>query len=1040
MIRLGLDLGTNSIGWALYRLDAGGEPVALLDGGVSIHEDGRNPRSQASNAAQRREKRGLRRNRDRMLRRHRRLVGRLHDLGLLPPTNAHKERAACQHLDPLRLRAAALERALEPYELGHVLLAFVDRRGFKSNRKTDSGEEGAIRRDVSELQRRMKQSGARTLGEYLWRRREGGKTIRARLGNGLYPDRAMIEDELRAIRDVQRTHHPRISEEDWDAIVDTILFQRNLRPVKRGWCTLIENERRAYKAYPLFQRFRIWQEVLNLEYQPPGEEHRQLNVRQQWLIVGKLLQVKEQTFERLADLVGLPEGSRFNLDTTTRKGLIGDETAAKLGAAKCFGKRAWANLGVERQQQVVECLIEEQDYDALISWLRTEFGLSAEAAEQVAVSKLPQGTGHLSKAAIERLLPWMEREGVPYAEAVQCAGLGHHSDLRGDGRAQRLPYYGEVLQREVVGGRPDGRTPEERCGRIGNPTVHIALGQVRRLFNAIADQYGKPDEVVVELARDLKQSLADRERDQQRNRKNQERNDELRKLAADAGVAQPSALDMRKLRLWYEQGPPSTRVCPFTGEKLSIERLLSAETEIEHILPYSRTLDDSMANTVVAMRSANREKGRKTPFEAWAHDSVRYEQILARAELLPYNKRWRFQADAMQQFDDRGGFLARQLNDTRYLSRMVKRYLETGVDPNRIWVTPGQLTAMLRVAWGLNSVLSESAQKERSDHRHHLIDAVVVGMISRSLLNRISRDSALGVDDRSQRVAKSVSDPWEGFRFDVKTLCERVTVHHRPDHFQPTPGSTTGRLHKGTAYGPIFDANGKLQRDERGNVLLVETKPLDELDYKRLADVRDPALRKRLQTIWTVVESEAGEGALSNRFAERARRELGVRRVRVWVRPPLKEESLALIRNDAGRIYKAYKTDGNAYMDVWLLPDGKTTGETVSRFDAHQPNCRSKVKAEYPTAKKLMRLHTNDMIAIGEGSDRQFLRIKELSGQRIVSVDHRQGGKAKNMTLVSKQATRVLVEGLRKISVDILGCVQDGGPFDQRGRGTFGRR
>ena len=369
---------------------------------------------------------------------------------------------------------------------------------------------------------------------------------------------------------------------------------------------------------------------------------------------------------------------------------------------------------------------------------------------------------------------------------------------------------------------------------------------------------------------------------------------------------------------------------------------------------------------------------------------------------------------------------------------MVKRYLETSIDPNRIWVTPGQLTAMLRVAWGLNSVLSESAQKERRDHRHHLIDAVVVGMISRSLLNRISHDSALGVDDRSQRVAKSVSDPWVDFRFDVKTLCERVTVHHRPDHFQPTPGSTTGSLHNETAYGPIFDADGKLQCDERGNVLLVETKPLEALDNKKLTDVRDPVLRKQLQAIWTVVESEAGEGTLSNRFAERARRELGTRRVRVWVR--FKAESLALIRNGAGRIYKAYKTAGNAYMDVWLLPDGKTTGETVSRFDAHQPSFRSKVKAEHPTAKKLMRLHTNDMIAIGKGSDRQLLRVKELSGQRIVSVDHRQGGKAKEMTLVNKRATRVLVEGLRKISVDILGCVQDGGPFDQSGKGTFGRR
>ena len=688
----------------------------------------------------------------------------------------------------------------------------------------------------------------------------------------------------------------------------------------------------------------------------------------------------------------------------------------------------------ERQQQVVEHLIDEKDHSALTDWLRDEFALSVEAAEAVAGTRLPQGTGHLSRAAIERLLPLMEEQGMPYADAVPAAGLGHHSDLRGDGSAERLPYYGAVLEREVVGGRNDGRSDVERYGRIGNPTVHIALGQMQRLFNAIADRYGKPDEVVVELARDLKQTRAERERDQRQNRDNQERNERLRELAARAGFAEPSALDMRKLRLWDEQGPAHARLCPFTGTPLSVERVLSDETEIEHILPYSLTLDDSMANTVVAMRDANREKGRRTPHEAWGHDPTRYGQILARAEQLPANKRRRFQADAMQQFKDRGGFLERQLNETRYLSRSVKRYLETAVEPNRIWVTPGRLTAMLRVAWGLNSLLSEADQKERSDHRHHLIDAVVVGMTSRSLLNRISRDSARGVDDLGQRVAKSIADPWETFRLDAKALVDRATVRHRPDHFHPRPGSTTGSLHNETAYGPIFDADGGLQRDERGNVLLVETKPLESLDEKKLSTVRDPALRERLRLIWVQVKEESGEGKLSERFAERARRQLGVRRVRVLVR--FGEDSLAFIRDESGKVYKVYKTDGNAYMDVWLLPNGKTTGETVTRFDAHQPSFHSKIKTRYPTAKKLMRLHKDDMIAVGEGEDRRILRVQKLSGQIITAADHTA---AQNASPYRKSAGLVLQAKLRKISVDILGNVQDGGPFDQSGKGTHGR-
>jgi len=1057
MMRLGLDLGTNSIGWALYRLAEDGEPKALVDGGVLIHADGRNPQSSSSNASQRRQKRGPRRNRDRMLRRRKRVARLLRGLGLLP--SSKREQAEQRKLDPLQLRAAALDRPLTPHELGRVLMTFVDRRGFKSNRKADGGEDGTIRREIGKLLQRMEQAehdallhgrhAARTLGEFLWRRRQQGKTIRARLGNGLYPDRALIEQELRAIQRAQAQYHPTVTEEQWDEIINqAILFQRDLRPVARGKCTLIEGELRAYKAEPLFQRFRIWQDVLNLEYAPPREGMRPLDERQQWLIVGKLLEAKSQTFKQLAKLVELPEGSRFNFDAIARDKLDGDQTAAVLRSPKRFGRRDWANLGTHRQQQVVDRLLEESDHDALVSWLQGEFSLDKGTAEAVATAPLPQGTGNLSKVALERLLPYMEEEGLPYHRAVVESGLVHHSDIHGDGKADRLPYYGAVLTREVVGGSNDRKDNDlKRYGKIGNPTVHIALGQLRQLFNAVADEHGKPDEVVVELARDLKQTRKERERDQRGNNRNRERNERLRELAATAGFPEPSALDMRKLRLWDEQGPPDLRVCPFTGEPLSIERVLSEAAEIEHILPYSRTLDDSMANNVLSMRSANQEKGSRTPHEAWGHDSFRYEQILARAELLPANKRWRFQANAIQQFENSGDFLSRQLNDTRYLSRAVKQYLEAAVPPNRIWVTPGRLTAMLRVAWGLNPLLSADDRKERIDHRHHLIDAAVVGLTSRSLLQRVARDSALGVDELGERVAKTVADPWEDFRLELKALVDRVTVRHRPDHFKPKQGGTTGSLHNETAYGPLFGPDGELRHDERGNVLLVETKPLESLDRKRLGDVRDHALRERLIALWERTEAEAGEGILSERFAQQAQQELDVRRVRLVVR--LGESSLALIRDKNGRVYKAYKTDGNAYMDIWLLPNGKTTGETVSRFNAHQPDVQSKIKALHPTAKKLMRLHVDDMIAVGEGEERRIMRVQFLSGPNVTAVDHNEGGNlharvrskdpATRYVPFRVSASRALNVGLRKVSVNILGRVADGGPFDQSGKGTHGR-
>ena len=1025
MLRLGLDLGTNSIGWALYRLDGGGEPVELVDGGVMIHQDGRDSRGQASKAAERREKRGMRRNRDRMLRRRRRVAHLLHDLDLLPDNE--DERAALRDLDPMRLRAEALDRRLAPHELGRALLSFADRRGFKSNRKADGGEDGKIRQDVDELSRRMMQSGVRTLGEYLWRRRAKGKTIRARLGNGLYPDRAMVAHELGAIREAQGRHHRQIADEDWDAIIDTLLYQRELRPVERGFCTLIPSERRAYKAYPVFQEFRIWQEVLNLEAARPGTGFQPLGPEDRQRIADKLKSVKSQRFDQL-----LPD-ARVNLATAARTGLDGDQTAAVLGASKRFGKSAWARLGIERQQEIVERLLEAEDHGKTVGWLKEEFGLDEQAADAAASAPLPAGTSHLSKAAIERLLPYMREEGLPYHEAVQAAGLGHHSDLRGDGKADRLPYYGAVLERDVVGGREDGRNDVERYGRIANPTVHIALGQVRRLFNAIADQHGKPDEVVVELARDLKQSRLDRERDLKENARNRERNEQLIEIARSVlGDAEPTAHQMRKLRLWYEQGTPNARVCPFTGETLSVERVLSEQTEIEHILPYSKSLDDSMANTVLAMRSANREKGRRTPYEAWGTtDPERYMQILARAAALPANKQWRFQENAMERLQEQGGFEARQLNDTRYLSRVTRIYLQAAVDPDRVRVTPGRLTAMLRRAWGLNSLLGDREQKERDDHRHHLIDAAVVGLTSQSLLQRVATESAHAVDDLGGRVTDAVDDPWETFRQDLKELVGRVVVRHRPDHFKLKPGSTSGGLHNETAYGIV----GK--PDKKGMVTLVKTEPLEALAPNKLETIRDRALQQKLRELWESVDAGEGKpGEKWGRFVERARERYEVRRVRVLT--TMSEDSLAFIRDKSGNEYKAYKTDGNAFMDIWLLPDGKkTVGETVSRFDAHQPGFRSKVQTKHPTARKLMRLHINDMIAVGEGDERRIMRVLKLSKQTIEAVDHTAGGKAHDMSPYRKSAGQVRQAGLRKVSVDVLGRVRDGGPWmaDGRSRG-----
>ncbi len=140
--RLGLDLGTNSIGWCLFDLDGKGRPSGFLTMGVRVFPDVRNPKDKASNAATRRAARGMRRNRDRYLKRRTRLMAALIRHRLMPESET--DRKALETIDPYELRARGLDEGLNLHEFGRALFHLGQRRGFLSNRKAERDADGAI--------------------------------------------------------------------------------------------------------------------------------------------------------------------------------------------------------------------------------------------------------------------------------------------------------------------------------------------------------------------------------------------------------------------------------------------------------------------------------------------------------------------------------------------------------------------------------------------------------------------------------------------------------------------------------------------------------------------------------------------------------------------------------------------------------------------------------------------------------------------------------------------------------------------------------
>lgn len=1068
-MRLGLDIGTNSIGWWLYHVDDGAI-VKVIDGGARIFSDGRDPKTKTSLAVARRAARAQRRRRDRFLRRKAALMKRMAEVGLMPANPA--EAKALELLDPYKLRAQGLDQQLPMAHFGRALFHLNQRRGFKSNRKTDRGdnESGKIKDATARLDQAMVAQGARSYGEFLYMRRaaatEDGQvpTVRARLsvarrdyaekeevGYDFYPDRRHLEDEFAKLWRAQEQHRPRELTEDLrDEIALIIFHQRPLKQPEVGFC-LFTNEKRIPNAHPLNQRRVLYETVNALRIAARGEPARGLTRDERDQIIHALDNKKPTktasgmslTLKALAKLIGLRPNQGFTLETANRDSIACDPVRAALSHPDKFGPR-WSILDYDAQWKVIERIRSVQsdaDHAVLVDWLMAEHGMGRGHVEEVAKAHLPEGFGRLGLTATRRILAALEADVMPYSSAVAACGW-HHSDERTGQILTELPYYGEILSRHVIPGTNDEADDDvTRFGRITNPTVHIGLNQLRRLVNRIICTYGRPDQIVVELARDLKLS-----EDQKRNLQS------TIKKNTDAAIARGAKLEelgvpnsganRMVLRQWEALGEDvMKRVCPYSGQRISAGMLFDGSCDVDHILPFSRTLDDSFVNRTLCLKEYNRQKANKTPWEAWGN-TAHWGKITANLKHLPPETAWRFAPDAMERFEGERDFAARALTDTQYLSRIARRYLDVLYDgsdgKSHVWVVPGKLTEMLRRHWGLNGLLSDGKAavkvKNRTDHRHHAIDAAVVAATDRSLIQRISIMSQNDELNGAEEVARSVPAPWANFRNDIAAQLEKITVSHRADHGRVDPAarklgrdSTGGQLHNDTAYGLTPDGSVVSRKP------LLSLKPNDLTQDARGATIRDADLRRHLTRVTRGLEGKAFMQALSA-FAES--RILpdgsknpyhGIRRVRL-------QEKLAVIpiRDGTGKAYKGYKPDSNSRYEVWRLPDGALTHQVVSTFDAHQ----DEDIRPHPAARRLLRLHKGDMVRLDSSKFGPVVAtVEKFDGNGMMElVPHNEANasdryrKEKEDLYIRLRPNSLKKAGARRVIVDEIGRILDPGP------------
>lgn len=1028
--RVGIDLGANSLGWCAYRLDDNNEPIGILRMGVRIFSDGRDPKSLASLAQDRRLARQMRRRRDRVLKRRRRLLAGLVRFGLMPATES--ERHALQTLDPFELRSHGLDKQLTPFELGRALYHLARKRGFRSSRK-DRGnteiekETGKVKDAIARLRSRVTEAGCRTVGEYLARQHAERLPVRARRSNDgqyvLYLQRDMVAEEFDALWNAQARYHPALlTNSAHDYLLDTMLFQRKLRPVQPGRCQFEPDEPRAPLCSPIQQRFRILQELNNLRIIADGSQ-RALSSEERNTLASYLSHNSKCTFPHARKLLGIGRmsGVKFNLESEKRKDLKGDIVSAQLSASEAVGS-GWFTWPENRQQDLAELVERADDDGSLVATLRSEPWLFSESqATAIARCRLPEEFGSLSLKALRRIVPVLEREVIPFSDAVTMAGYSHHSNFYTGEVFRQLPYYGEILAGYTSPTETAQNSDERRFGKIPNPTVHVGLNQLRQLINALIKRYGHPYEIVIEMTREFGVSGERRREIEKVQTENQDRNarfnEELQQLGQRA-----NRINRLKLQLWEELGGQDAldRHCVYSGRRLSKSLLFSDEVEIDHVLPFSRSLHDGIGNKVLCTRQANRDKGNNTPFEAFGYSPGTYlwEALVQRTSALPGRKSLLFQEGALEKFLDGRDFLDRHLIDTGYLSRAAKQYMTAICPPTRIWVSSGRLTGLLRGKWELSSLLSGDGQKNRHDHRHHALDAAVIALCTRSLIQRLATAAERAEQRGASRLLESLELPWPSFHQDLQDSLRKIVVSHKPDH------GCQARLHNETNYGLRAEA------DRRGTPLVGRRIPLDSLTKAADAEaIADPSIRKELAALLSPLSGGKEIKSVLAAFSTRT----GIRRIMV-------EERLSVIPirdRRTGEPYRYVKGDANYCYDIFRKEDGSWDGEVISIFRANQRGFVESSQFAGNGRPLVMRIRKGDMMALELNGARKIMRVAKFTDGTIslaehieANVDTRDRDKTSGFGYLRKGPATLKPLRARLVGVCPLGFLNDPGASD----------
>ncbi len=759
---LGLDGGIASIGWAVLDLDEGlGRIVAA---GVRTFEKPETDKERIPTNAIRRQKRLARRTLRRRVQRMQQVRRLLFAHGLLD----RDDRGALgeRHLDPWALRAAGLERLLQPIEFAVVLGHIARHRGFWSNSKRDRGANADpdTSKMLGAIEATRDRLGGRTFGAMLAHDTQADERKRNRAGDYAHtPLRRDLRDEVKALFAAQRRLGSTFATKELEDVYAPLAFdQRPLQDSEHllGNCPFEAEQRRTSKRAYSFELFRLLSKLAHTRLLGRGWE-RSLTEDEIGRITADFGSQKSISYKSVRKLLDLSPDARFadvtpddeKNDIAARRG----QAAAGTSTLRDIAGSAWESLRhtPQRLDRIAEVLtfreslatIREGLIEAGVEPPLLDGIMAAAEAGKLAVFK---GAAHISAKAARAIIPHL-RLGIVYSDACAEAGYDHAA------------------------------RPVTDINDVKNPVARKALGEMLKQVRAIMRVYGKPDRIHIELARDMGKSAEERsEITHGIEKRNREKDREAVQFAELVGRPPSGPEELLRYELWQEQ----QQRCLYSDIAISPAQLVATDNsvQVDHILPWSRFGDDSFINKTLCLARENQHKRGRTPYEWFSGDRPQdweafERRVEACKEMKGAKKRGFYLRRNAAEVEER--FRTRNLNDTRYATRLLLDMLKRQYpkdDTVYVRARPGSLTAKLRRGWGLEGLKKDADGNRVEDDRHHALDAMVIAATTESMLQGLTRRFQDAEERGSHRDFSALDQPWPGFRLDAEAAMRAVFV------------------------------------------------------------------------------------------------------------------------------------------------------------------------------------------------------------------------------------------------------------------------